>query len=577
MGYFIEEQEERKIRRLYGGKLPVALDENGDFIKPSDGVHGVCPECGGYVVSKMNRKYDHLGLPLIRNHFAHTPKNPECGIHFRSEGIWHLRQKAVFPIDWCEKTIIRDEPEGKKYKFIDVYTSDIKYTLDFESSVEGREVNQRDEFYTSCNVRSSWIFKTTLKDVREKLEIVSLTHKNLSDFKAKQKSDQFYKFYIDRRDATVLIRGDLPISGHTTLSGMPFLNINETAFLMLAPDRDERFFIDTRNDWIFGFVMSIGDMMGKFRPTFRADAQTGDESAQRMYDYVRASSGALVKAGGALKYVRANEEKPFISVKENYSSSKTETSPSQTDLSSISVIDILNAFINNNGDLSELINCEGNDVDSMRAYRDYLNNLRAKIKDEEIIKEGLDAYRRNNITPEFLNLEDFENINPKDHQILFDSERGLYEHKIKEALEKAESLVSKKIDQRELELQQALEEKLRLEEEKIRKEEERKLREEKRQENIRLFEEKMRAAKEEQLKSQITQSPQLTKPISRNDGSLNNWIGKKVKGSFGRGVVVKIIDGGYLKIEIERSKDEAPDSTPSIKLLTPGLVQIIND
>lgn len=448
--YELSHDDSRFIKNHYGGKLPVALNENDKWIKPDNGIHGWCPECGGKVISKISAKYDLKGRPQRRNHFAHYPSNPECSIHNREEGLWHLRQKAVFPIDWCEKTVIKTSQLEKRnrHRFVDVYSNEAKYTLEFESNIAGRDIKERDQFYTECNVRTSWIFKSSISSAKNDLEIIPLTDDTLHHLKAKQRPRRFYQSYIDKPFFRgVLLRGDIPISEHTTLAGMTFLNFSESLYLAVCPDKNERFKIDTTQEYVLGNLMSPANFLRVFRPHFRTEAQQGDESAIRMEQWAMNAAKKLIDAGGEYKLVGAGKKSAHF-----FENRKIQKKDLAEDILSVinkitgqDIVDLYEA-----GEIDKIVDCVY-DADDMG--NDLMRKLRYEAKQMEIERQELAQYKRGSITPSIIDLEEFSNIDPIDHSTFseWEEESTLEPQKLDQVLDVIEKELEKSRIQKQTE------------------------------------------------------------------------------------------------------------------------------
>lgn len=546
--FTLDPQKERQIRRLYGGKLPVAFAEDKKLIKPTKGLHGICPECGQEVISKTF-KLDKEGKPVKRNHFAHLKDHSCCTTEQRSEGLWHLRQKAVFPVDWCEIPIPKETPEGKKYRFTDVCSYSSKYIIDFESSLEGRQVQERDQFYADCNVRSSWVFQASLDKTIKKLDIISLTNKTLDVFKARQQDRIFYQRLIDSRWPCVLIQGDLPLSQHTTLTGMPFLNLSNKAYLVIAPDRRERFEIDISQEWALGIIYSPGDLMGTYRPSFRTDAQLGDESAIRMQEYVNTAGEALKKAGGPLKLLKVDTSRK---VSFRYASPKSESVDGEhTDQSGIDITpeEVVQAY--HAETLGSILDCNFDELEKARAFYRHFSEMKARAKQQQIENEGLEEYKRGNVESISIDFSAFESTDPSDHSILWDMERGMYDSQLSQALEKAVTVSKQKVEKIESFLKEQ-EEKNRLEEERKRQEV---IQEQERRERI-------RRAREETERRRQREEEKRQREAEELRGKEEELRGKEEEQELKR---LQSISPQALEAEIKRA-EQSPLSSPEKKL-----------
>lgn len=523
-----------KIRRNYGGKLPVALNSLKEYIQPDNGLHGICPECGEKVISRMSRKFDEWGNPKMRKHFAHLKSNEQCPIHLRNVGRWELRQKSVFPVSWCQTAIIHEEGGTQKHKLIDVFSPTSKDIIEFERDLNSPSVASLDQFFSTCKARTSWIFKSTLSDVKRKLEIIELKESNLSDFKARQQPDAYYKQRIDGRDSAVLFRGDLSLEEQTTLHGYSFLNLSGKAFLSISPDKLERFPINTQEDWAFGIVHSISDLMGIYRPTFRVDARFGDESALRMVRYIDESSDALREAGGPLKLVGANSSRSVFIPKPNLKESDPVIFIGKPeDLSDIKPEEILKVALAEKSN-SQLIYFEDENIDLMEAYIQKLKEVNAWVNSKMIEIDELGQYLDNTYVPEILELTQIHNEEALDLSINKRYGNEIFESNDIEVIARASKLIEEEIVSRQNQI--------------LKQKEEEKVQATKLQKSIK---------RKIKLKGQKPSKEDQVATHERIENMIetsNSLIGKRVFTSYrdyGYGTIIGFVSG-YTKIELDK-------------------------
>jgi hypothetical protein len=408
-----------EIKRLYGGKLVTAADENGEIITPDHGRRGFCLECSKPVTSVMPKKTDLEGKPSIRKHFRHTPKNPECDRSLRSESTWHLQRKALFPLEWCEVGIPNYSNQKVKPRYADVLVQlkSKKKTipLEFESSLKSPRIKQKDEYYQSCSLPAHWYFKSSLNQVQKNLEIAQLTEQTISLLHDPPQLKQWYQSQIDKVTGwafPILFRGDLPVDRFTEIAGQPFLDLGGKAFLWLFMDRgSERYYLDTKNDWAFGYVSVLGTLYRQYRPTLSTEVIFNDPSALRMQEWINESGRASQKAGGPLKLIGVGTKKNYtfqVKVgnrqKREYVNETPETIPDERVLELVRSGE-LDLF------LSQCDDPTGSRIALLERIKEANAQAKARIQEEDQLLK----YKRENIKSKVLGKDDVFTSNPFDH------------------------------------------------------------------------------------------------------------------------------------------------------------------
>lgn len=114
-------------------RLAYVNDEKTTAFK---GGHGVCPHCGGDVLSKCGK--------IVSWHWAH--KTCDCDPWSEPESEWHLRWKDRFPKDWQEISIGRHRCDVKTPKMV----------IEFQASIIScDEIAERENFYG----RMVWVLR----------------------------------------------------------------------------------------------------------------------------------------------------------------------------------------------------------------------------------------------------------------------------------------------------------------------------------------------------------------------------------------------------------------------------------
>ena len=153
---------------------------------------------------------------------------PEC------ERDKYIIQKALFPISQLEKVVVNTHPDiRKQYQYADVHTPDDspkkerEYLLEHESTIEGCDIQERDQFYTAKGYRPSWIIKNSKNRVRSELEIFYATKKLMTDeFKAWLDLSDFQQKSLISEFEDILAQSTYPTSAY-----FEWKNINVNAFL----------------------------------------------------------------------------------------------------------------------------------------------------------------------------------------------------------------------------------------------------------------------------------------------------------------------------------------------------------
>lgn len=118
-----------------------ALSETGERITPVKHGRAICPLCQSEVISKCGDIYCH--------HWAHKSIK-DCDPWSESESEWHLNWKKVFPKDYTEVTLVRNEKRHRA----DIVAKDGTVIELQHSPISSEVIRERESFYKDM----IWIF-----------------------------------------------------------------------------------------------------------------------------------------------------------------------------------------------------------------------------------------------------------------------------------------------------------------------------------------------------------------------------------------------------------------------------------
>lgn len=150
-----------------------ALDEIGNRIKPLKNGKGICPIC--------KHKVQAVCGAINIHHWRHEP-NPNCDSWYEHETEWHRQWKKVFPEDWQEVVIIKND---------EIHRADIKtktgLVLELQnSSILADIIEERELFYE----KMAWLINA--ERFKDNFKIKSIVNSKLREIEA-----YYYNFHID--------------------------------------------------------------------------------------------------------------------------------------------------------------------------------------------------------------------------------------------------------------------------------------------------------------------------------------------------------------------------------------------
>lgn len=117
-----------------------AKNEQGDKVKASPNTRALCVYCDAVMIAKCGE--------INRWHWAHEIYS-RCDPWASGETEWHLEWKSLFPLNWVEIPIIKEE------KHIADVKTDKGVVIEFQNSpISPAEIRKRERFYANM----VWVF-----------------------------------------------------------------------------------------------------------------------------------------------------------------------------------------------------------------------------------------------------------------------------------------------------------------------------------------------------------------------------------------------------------------------------------
>ena len=133
--------------------MQIAVDKNNQRVSIENADNSVeyfCPICGQRLIIKAKESL------AVRPHFAHKSNCLDTWTHDMSE--WHYDWQSKFPVE-CKEIVVKKN--GIKHR-ADILINNT--VIEFQHSpIKGKEIKDRNEFYTDCGYNVVWVFDANNK------------------------------------------------------------------------------------------------------------------------------------------------------------------------------------------------------------------------------------------------------------------------------------------------------------------------------------------------------------------------------------------------------------------------------